>query len=262
MVPLMNKNRSKILFLVEGERLEKNVFEEIAKVYKLKSEIFCLKCNIFMLYNLMKSYDFNASIKDILIEKMIKDISNKDIEILKNNKFAYTYIIMDLDLQHYKNDISKGIMQVEEMCDYFSDETDDTIGKLYINYPMMESFRDRDDFVDEKFNDKVVHINDFVNYKRITSSSKLSAVHINNYGRCGFDNIIKSNINKASIKLFDKKKISYKEYLFNVTTPSIYKKQMECIKKEFVYVLNTSIYFVLDYFGEKYFDEIYNISKM
>lgn len=255
----MNNIKRKILLLVEGEKLEKYVFEEIAKVYKLKYEIFCLKCNIFMLYNVMKSYDFNASIKDILIEKVFKNISDEDIEILKNNKFAYTYLIMDLDLQHYKSDILKAVMQVEKMCEYFTDETDDTIGKLYINYPMMESFRDRDDFVDEKFNDKIVHINNFVNYKRIAGDSKFSAVHISNYGRYGFDSIIKSNIDKASIRLFDKKNISYQDYLLNITTPNIFKRQKECIKKEFVYVLNTSMYFVIDYFGKRYFDEIYHI---
>ncbi len=33
------------------------------------------------------------------------------------------------------------------MTEYFVDETDPTIGKLYINYPMMESYRDCDEFL-------------------------------------------------------------------------------------------------------------------
>ncbi len=37
------------------------------------------------------------------------------------------------------------------MVNYFVDETDPSIGKLYINYPMMESYRDCDTFFEEDY---------------------------------------------------------------------------------------------------------------
>ena len=200
---LVNKKNSKILLLVEGERLEKEVFSEISKVYNFDVDIYCLRCNIYMLYDVMKDYGFAASIKDILIEKLVDDISDENIEVLMNNKFAYTYLIMDLDIQHYKNDIYKALGQVEEMAEYFKDETDDTIGKLYINYPMMESFRDREGFIDDKFIDKTIKVEECVNYKRIAGDAALSAIHINQYKEFGFNNIVKSNLNKVFVKLFN-----------------------------------------------------------
>lgn len=70
---------------------------------------------------------------------------------------------------------------------------------------MMEPFRDRDDFADKRCNYKIVHNNDFVDYKRISGNSKFLVVYISNFGRHGFNSIIKSNVNKASIELFGKK---------------------------------------------------------
>ena len=248
----MNNARVKILLLVEGERLEKIVFKDLSRLYGLKSEIFCLRCNIFMLYNVMKQYDFNASIKDILVEKSPKGITDEDYDILLNNKFAYTYLVLDFDLQHSIDNINLELQQIREMCEYFNDETDDTIGKLYINYPMMESFRDRDDFIDEKFIDKIVHISDFVEYKEIAGRSKLSSVHVENYKREGFDEIIKSNLHKANVKLFGNKIKNYQNYLEHINTIRIFDEQCKCVNNNYVYVLNTSLFLLIDYFGEKF----------
>lgn len=257
MVHLMNNARGKILLLVEGERLEKLVFKELSRLYGLKSEIFCLRCNIFMLYNVMKQYDFNASIKDILTEKSSISIYDEDRDILTNNKFAYTYLILDFDLQHSINNVELELKQIREMCEYFKDETDDTIGKLYINYPMMESFRDRDDFIDEKFMNKIVCINDFVKYKEIAGKCKLSSTHINNYKKEGFDEIIKSNLNKASVKLFENKIFNYHNYLKFISAMSMFEKQCLYVAQGYVYVLNTSLFLLIDYFGERFFNFLF-----
>ena len=204
----------------------------------------------------MKEYDFNASIKDILIKKVLNNISNEEVDILKNNKFAYTYLIMDFDIQHYKNDLNKALTQIDEMCKYFLDETDDTIGKLYINYPMMESFRDRDDFIDNTYNDKIIKICDIVDYKQVAGLSKLSSMHLSKYGLSGFNNIIKSNIDKACVKLFGLDEISYKKYKLCLSTLSIFDKQRNIMVNGYFYILNTSMYLIADYFGEKYFDKL------
>ena len=255
----MNKEKRKILFLVEGEYLEKEVFSEMANLYNLKYEIVCLRCNIFMLYNIMKSYDFNASIKDILIERIDKNINDDEAIVLKNNKFAYTYLIMDFDIQHFKNDIPKALKQINEMCSYFSNETDDTIGKLYINYPMMESFRDRNGFIDDSFIEKTIKLEEFVNYKMLVGNTGLSSIHINEYRKDGFNSIIKSNIVKALLKLFDVNEISYKKYVEYLTTLSIYVKQKEILHNDYIYVLNTSMNFVVDYYGEKFFNILFGL---
>lgn len=77
-----------------------------------------------------------------------------------------------MDLQHhgihteYRN--NKGLQGIREMLSYFDDETDDTVGKLYINYPMVESYKghnaDKSDFLH-----RTVSLEDCVRYKQIAS---------------------------------------------------------------------------------------------
>ena len=59
---------SNILFIVEGSKCEPNFFNQLAKIFDLKFEIYCLKTNIYFLYKKMKEIDFNGDIKDILLE--------------------------------------------------------------------------------------------------------------------------------------------------------------------------------------------------
>lgn len=52
------------------------------------------------------------------------------------------------------------------MAEYFVDETDPSVGKLYINYPMMESYRDCDDFFDENYKSTMVSLPAILSYKK------------------------------------------------------------------------------------------------
>ena len=111
-------------------------------------------------------------------------VSESDKEMLrKQGSFAFTYLIFDLDLQHYdlaqKNNIVRGIGDVKEMLQHFCDETDPTIGKLYINYPMIESFRDCASFFDNNYKNTVVSLQDITKYKKIVSERGLNFLYVN-----------------------------------------------------------------------------------
>lgn len=67
-------------------------------------------------------------------------------------------------------------------------------------------------------------------------------------------------MDKASIELFGKKNLSYCDCLLNITITNIYETK-RMVKKSF-YPLNTSIYFVIDYFGKRHFNEIYKSKEL
>ena len=73
------------------------------------------------------------------------------------------------------------------MIDFFNNETEN--GKLYVNYPMMESYKDCDDFFDEQYQNREVSLKTLFShkYKQQVSQRILS--------NCRIDRIKKISIN-------------------------------------------------------------------
>ena len=135
-------NPPKTLIVVEGGRLEPRFFDQLKKVFGLNLDIYCLEDNIYLLYKKMKEMGFNGNLKDVLSE-----VHEENREILSQD-FAYTYLIFDFDPHHtekYEKDIpletivENNISKVREMAEYFVNETDPTVGKLYINSQCFET---------------------------------------------------------------------------------------------------------------------------
>ena len=150
--------------------------------------------------------------------------------------------------------IADNFAKLEEMAEYFTDETDPTIGKLYINYPMMESFRDCDAFFDEKYEQAVVAVNDIKGYKQAVQKKALCRMHIDKFERGDFELLILQNVfklNKLLKGIWEKP--TYEEYRDQSEAGKILGKEKELVEtKDCISVLNTSLYMIVDYFGNKY----------
>ena len=246
-----------ILVIVEGEKTETRFFERLAEVFGLKFNIYCFATNIYTLYKKMKDVDFNANIKDILLEK---EKDSKNIEIL-SKKFAYTYLVFDCDLHHtnkgerrsHKETMIENMKELSEMAKYFVDETDPSIGKLCINYPMMESYRDSNDFFEEEYAKRTAKIDKIKNYKNIVSTRKICKCHINKMTNEQFSLLILQNLFKLNFILKDKwEKHEYSIYLHELDSLRILNKQNELVTKfDFLSVLNSSLFLIVDYFGNR-----------
>ena len=100
-----------------------------------------------------------------------------------NGKFAYRYLVFDSELQHGEGGVSlprekqieKNCNKLKNMLEFFNNESDQ--GKLYVNYPMMESYRDCDAFFDEGYKDRTVALDLLSKYKEQVGKRKLSKVH-------------------------------------------------------------------------------------
>lgn len=258
MEPLESK-RAKALVIVEGERLEPRFFKQFTKVYGIELDVYVVGANIYDLYNALKDYNFDCYIKDLL-----PNVGNnvEGMEEILQQKFAYTYLVFDFDAHHREIGekeldidvvVQNNVAKLREMAAFFTNETDPGIGKLYINYPMMESYRDCSSFFDESYRDNTVAVEDIPRYKAIAGQKKMASVHVESYTRENFSDLTKMNVyklNKLSKDTWGE--IAYKDYVDLSAAAKILDHQAQKVNTERkVAVLNTALFIALDYFGNK-----------
>ena len=169
----------KVLLIVEGKKTEKEFFSQMFNEYGAAADIFAVSTNIYSLYSRMKHYDFMCDVKDVL-----KELSDDKIVNLDQN-FTYVYLIFDSDLHNLpfnkrgtehniKDVVDCNITILTEMAEYFTNETDPSVGRLYINYPMMESFRYCNCFDDRDFLDAKIKIECIKDFKSLASKKRLA----------------------------------------------------------------------------------------
>lgn len=248
-------SKSKILLIVEGKKTEPMFFSRLAEVFGLDCEIYCFATNIYTLYRRMKDYDFSADIKDVLKGEHV------DQEGVLSLDFAYTYLVFDCDPHHPKKEEMRGQKDVvlenlsilQEMASYFTNETDPSVGKLYINYPMMESFRDADDFFDRPYETREAPLSSLAYYKREIAKRKLCRIHVDQFAKRDFERLILQNLykwNRICHQTWDKP--DYKNYTSDPSFLTLLERQKgHAETKEALHVISTSLFLILDYFGNR-----------
>ena len=136
---------SRVLFIVEGNQYEPNVLEHLwdtlVPEYSNAKVIYAFKTHIYTLYKDLVA-DPDLSLISILTEKFPDELPpNADDET-----FQEIYLIFDYDghvpMPLYDDDSGNridGDKAIMDMLQYFNDETN--YGKLFINYPMVESVK-------------------------------------------------------------------------------------------------------------------------
>lgn len=249
------QNKKKALFIVEGAKREVQFVKNLTARSNIAMEVFAVCANIHMLYGKLKSENFYFNIIDALLD--MPGVSEKDKEMLrKQESFAFTYLIFDLDLQHYdlskRENIVRGINDVKEMVQHFCDETDPTIGKLYINYPMIESFRDCASFFDDEYKNATLSLQEIPKYKEIVSKRGLT-LSLSKYSYENFCNLIKQNLYKAYyLRCEEWTKPTYQIYLERLSqTHLVESEEVMILDYSTIAVLNTSFFVLVDYFGNR-----------
>ena len=250
-------NKAKALFIVEGEDREKTVvshlMSSLGELANLNIHIISVSANIHMLYQKVKENDFFLNITDAICG--LETTTDEDKRILtEEGPFAYRYLVFDLDLQHYdlsrKENIRKGLDEVEEMLLYFQDETDESGGKLYINYPMIESYRDCKSPFEEEYANKAIEIEKCVDYKRIVGERGNNR-NIGSYSHEDFTDLICLNLYKLHwITKGNWSKMNYQYYTDIVKTNLLFNREkLSIINNGMIKVINTLMLFPVDYRG-------------
>ena len=152
----------KILLIVEGEDTEVKILGSeshgLLSLIGTNCLIVPFKNPIYELYDAYINGEYDDLVSYLRHEKGLKIDDN----ILSKNAFSAIYLVFDFEPQYQKYSDDK----IKNLLSLFNDETE--LGKLYINYPMVESYYYLKSLPDLEYKDRVVVLNDLKgrNYKK------------------------------------------------------------------------------------------------
>lgn len=235
----MNTEKAKILVLVEGEKTDVQLLEHLLCVYGInkRHQIISYNTNIYALYDQM----FRDNPDDIDIQQLLKEReSNPERKKIFDIRYTDVLLIFDLDPQDPRFEAHK----IKRMVSYFNESSE--MGKLYLNYPMVEAFYHMKSIPDKDYISYYATIEELHNksYKarvrnecRSRNYKKFAATK----DEC--DTVIKQNIHKAELLTH-----SAPGSLYLPESSDILDAQLIKLKKESaVSVLCTCIFYIPDY---------------
>lgn len=143
-----------ILFVFEGKKQEPRLYKTMEYLFfnrQAENEIIVSYCsNIYSLYQKMTEHDVFGDLDSAALIQLLKEeerahpeTANVLQELSFSDEISEIYLFFDYDIKqpdaHNSLTIEEQHTRIRELLCYFNDETDR--GKLYINYPMVESIR-------------------------------------------------------------------------------------------------------------------------
>ena len=250
----MSENKADILVIVEGAKTDVRLMERLFKLYKIdnRHQIVSYNTNIYALYNAVFIEVDDPNNIDLLLHLRSRE-SDPNKKAILSKTYVETLLIFDFDPHdpQYSDD------KIREMAAFFTDSIE--MGKLYINYPMVEAFYHMKSIPDEDYNSYTASMSE------LKSSMYKARVNKENrngdYTKFAIDTdetstIIRQNIDKAWHVWRGGGSVE--------TTPpnsvAVLGAQLSNMKnKQEVAVLCTCIFYIVDYnpvlLDEKLFDE-------
>jgi hypothetical protein len=108
--------------------------------------------------------DGDVDILAILTERLNR-IGDTSLDGIRRSDISETYLFFDYDFHNNQLSLKEINRRVDAMLDMFDEETDK--GKLYINYPMIESIRYVKELPDDRYVEYEVSRNDCRYFKRL-----------------------------------------------------------------------------------------------
>ena len=168
--------RSKILLIVEGEKEEPRILGSnshgLLSLIGSDYDIVTFSNPIYELYDAYKKGEYDDLVSYLREEKGLEIDKN----ILSKNAFSSVYLVFDFEPHYHKYKDSK----IKDILNVFNNETE--LGKIYINYPMVESFYYLKNIPDLEYLDRKISLENFngkdfkklVNDRTILKKNKLS----------------------------------------------------------------------------------------
>lgn len=248
----MSKN---VLFVTEGSR-DARFLEKLLGQFRKgeKYEVFSYRTSIHeLLRGLITDGSIDADLDFLLFLKESKTSVGQE-DVLKH-KFTDVFLVFDMDPQHHMYDSEKLMIAME----YFGDSTEN--GKLFLNYPMLESYRHMPNPYDEGYLGLTVGKDQISsNYKGLAASegspllADLAKIDLKLWER-----IITLNLTKVNVILNSQKTLPDAETYLSFSGRKILETQTRLLnEEEWIYVLNTSLFVVVDYAPKAILEQLKN----
>ncbi len=156
-----------ILFIFEGNEREPRLYRTLEKLYfpRENDNIICsFGNNIYGLYEELMAYGDGGDIVALMRERLA-DRGDSTLNGIRNSDVSEIFLFFDYDFQNSQLALDEINKRVEEMLTLFDDETGN--GKLYINYPMIESIRYTKELPDEEYVNYVVSREECKDFKHL-----------------------------------------------------------------------------------------------
>ena len=117
----------------------------------------------------------------------------------------------------------------------------------------MESFKDWDSFEDDVYLAREVDLSDIKQYKEIVGRRKMANKRIDGYSKSDFTMLTRQNVKKlGKIREVVDESMDYETYIQESNQSNVLQREIEFISSlRKIAVLNTSVFFALDYYGNK-----------
>jgi hypothetical protein len=243
-----------ILFVFEGGSAEPKVFDAIGKLFLSGEDFRIIKCkhDLPTLYSRLKANGDDLFRTLPFKENGIEIPEGKRLDTL----FSQIFLFFDYDFQN-RMGLEKLNKILDEMLDFFDDETDN--GKLYINYPMIESLKYTKEMPDADYYKYVVTREECVKHKFKSNAEQFAYADakgfkfidlaqtketdvIENWGNLKFQNVTKANyiVSDSNIMPEEKETIN-QNAIFNA------QKSKYVNVRDNVSILNSFPIFIYDY---------------
>ena len=156
-----------ILFVFEGDEREPRLYRTLERLYfpKDNDNIICsFGNNIYDLYNEMVEYGGGGDIVSIMRERLARK-GDSTLDGIRSTDISEIFLFFDYDFQNSQLSLAVINKRLEEMLRLFDDETDN--GKLYVNYPMIESICYTKELPDEDYVHYVVSREECKHFKQM-----------------------------------------------------------------------------------------------
>ena len=239
-----NTGRKKILILVEGAKKDVKVITRLFELYSeldVKYEIVPYCTNIYVLYQEFFEKDGGSDELDLLqvLKSKEKNLGKKKIF---DERYTDIMLVFDLDPQDDKFTDEK----IRKMEAYFCESSD--MGKLYLNYPMIEAFYHMPNIPDPGYQSRTVSIDELIKGKykeRVQQETRGNDYNKFIKGRADANYVILENISKAYKLLGEEVEISGRWREVNLS--AVLERQLEFLETGYLYVLCTCVMFIYDY---------------
>jgi hypothetical protein len=241
----MSDKKRKILILVEGERRDFQLMEDVLDLYGIGADhqIVSYKTDIYFLYKNMFQGGEDPGDFDLIqhLKEHEKDVAKKN---LFDERYTDILLVFDFDPQStmFSND------KIVEMMDFFVESSD--MGKLYLNYPMVESFYHMKNIPDPDYNNYVATLDELNNagYKeRVNRENRNHDYSKFAKLREECDTVIWQNINKAWYLVDDGNMKKNLEVSLPDSADILAKQIQKSQTEKAVAVLCTCIFYIVDY---------------
>lgn len=240
----------KILLIVEGDSDEvkflKGLFKKCNqkteyKFYSYRTNIHVLAQELFNNYN-----DFDEG--DIDIKLILASLENdKNRKQLLYDNYSDIYMIFDFDPQHNHPHFDT----IKRMVSYFNDST--LQGKLFLNYPMMQSYKHFDKLPCSSFENLEVTLDEIKKYKEIVG--KISGfTDLTKYNYITYYSIAVHHVKKANKLLNGVYEIPNIDDYWKFDYCKIYNLELALFTgRNIISVLNTCVFSLIDFASNKFF---------